>query len=84
MIVPSERGPSVEAKQFHGAEIRHVPGEHLWIAVAMYRVRPDQIKHYLDTENLLTIEGPGCYWCEKQWRPGMEITKCTGGQEIQP
>ena len=85
MMVPTERGVIVEARQHTHAKLpEHVPGEHLWIAVAMYRVRPDQQKHFLDTENLLTIEGPGCFWCEKPYQPGMENSRCTGGPEIQP
>lgn len=85
MIVPTERGPKVEAKQFSGAKLpEHVPGVHLWIAMAMYRVRPGQERYDLDTENLLTIEGPGCYWCEQDWKPGLEKLPCKGGPEIQP
>lgn len=82
-LEPIERGPRVEARQFSGAEIKHTPGEHLWVCVSMFRVRPAEQKHFLDTENLLTIEGPGCYWCEKKWEPGDENTVCTGGPEIQ-
>lgn len=77
-------GPKVEAKQYAQAGMpKQVPGEHLWIAMAIYRVRPEAVKHYLDTENLLTIEGPGCYWCELTWRPGMEKTRCSGSPEGQ-
>lgn len=74
----TETGPTVEAVQHRHAKLEQVPGEHLWICVSMFRVRPEQPKHYLDTENLLTIEGPGCYWCEQEWKPGLEKTRCCG------
>lgn len=75
----TERGPVVQARQHHNARLPdRVPGEHLWIVVSMFRVRPEQPKHFLDTENLLTIEGPGCYWCERTWEPGAEKTRCPG------
>lgn len=76
-IQPTESGPKVEASGFHHQPIKQVPGEHLWICVAMYQVVPTPNgKYFLDTENLKTIEGPGCYWCEQTWKPGMEKTKC--------
>lgn len=75
---PTERGPKVEAKGFYHREIKQVPGEHLWIAMATYKVRPEAKEHFLDTENLLSIDGPGCFWCEQPWKPGMEKTKCPG------
>lgn len=82
MIIPTDRGPTAEAKQRYNAKLpEHVPGQHLWICMAMYRVRPYATKHFLDLENLLTIEGPGCYWCEQPYRPGMEATRCEGGPE---
>lgn len=82
-IQPTDRGPVVNATGFQHGKLVHVPGEHLWIAMAMYRVDPTKKEHFLDTENLLTIEGPGCYWCEQQWKPGAEKTRCTGGPECQ-
>ncbi len=76
----TEIGPMVEGRQFHGAQIpAQRPGEHLWIVVSMFRVVPrDEGKYFLDTENLLTIEGPGCYWCEDKWTPELASKPCKG------
>ena len=32
----------------------------------------------LDVENLLTVEGPGCYVCEEQYSPELAVRPCTG------
>mgnify|MGYP001569789450 CR=1 FL=1 len=71
-------GPTVEAVQHHhGTLPEQVPGQHLWICVAMYRVKPAiSVEYHLDTENLLTIEGPGCYWCEEPWTEAVAKTPC--------
>lgn len=60
-----------------------VRGEHLWIMTAAWRVDPVAAtdpdgQNFLDTENLLTLEGPGCYVCEQPYQPGMERTTCPG------
>ena len=54
-------------------------GEHLWTIIGMWRVRPDASKRYeLDHENLLTIEGPGCFHCEQKWTPELAKQPCPG------
>lgn len=59
-------------------------GKHLWFVMAMYQVtdpavsmKPDGVI-YMDRENLLTIEGPGCFKCEKHWTPDVERRWCQG------
>ena len=70
---------SFEAIDKFNAELpTQVKGQHLWVSVAMYRTQPGQDKLILDKENLLTIEGPGCYWCGETWRPGLEKSECKG------
>ena len=59
-------------------------GKHLWAMFAMYQVHnpsdcmnPDgQI--LMDRENLLSIDGPGCFKCEKVWSPDVERRFCQG------
>lgn len=54
-------------------------GEHQWTVVAMYRVAdPAADNQNLDLENLLTIEGPGCYLCEVTWSPAAAARPCPG------
>lgn len=53
-------------------------GRHLWTVLALFAVsNPARSQHDLDTENLLTIEGPGCLHCEQVWRPDIG-SKCPG------
>jgi hypothetical protein len=32
----------------------------------------------LDQENLLTIVGPGCFYCEQPWSPRLARRRCPG------
>jgi hypothetical protein len=69
------------------------PGEHLWIMTAAFRASEDMVKRmaegketegqHLDHESLLTLEGPGCFKCEKPFSKRMYYRKCTGGMEVQ-
>lgn len=59
-------------------------GRHMWIVGAVFRVaNPARAQHDLDRENLLTIEGPGCWHCEQPWRPNIGA-KCPGEPKEQP
>lgn len=70
----------IEVVGFHGHELPpQRPGEHLWIVMSMFRVTPGVAARFdLDRENLLTIEGPGCYWCEEPWTEAMAARPCRG------
>lgn len=55
------------------------PGKHLWVVSGAWKINdPEQSKHHLDMENLLTIEGPGCLWCEKQYSKELAAQLCEG------
>jgi len=46
--------------------------QHFWLVVSAFHVTiPDQPCISMDTENLMTIEGPGCYICEQVYEPGI-------------
>jgi len=55
-------------------------GKHLWTIITMYHIKDptDITEVFLDKENLLTIEGPGCFKCERPWEPGLERQWCNG------
>jgi hypothetical protein len=61
-------------------------GKHMWIIAAMYQViNPAAVydpgantQVHLDAENLLTVEGIGCFKCEKDWSPDIERRFCQG------
>lgn len=64
------------------------PGEHFWTILTMHRVGDEAIRRLnrgedpgtglLDHENLLTVEGPGCFKCEQQYSRYIAHRKCTG------
>lgn len=59
-----------------------VPGQHLWMVFGGWRVRPQaEGDVILDTENLLTLAGPACYWCEELHTPELESSPCAATEE---
>jgi hypothetical protein len=61
----------------------HRPGEHVWIAAAVFRVSAESLRGratdsiHLDRENLATIE-VGCYVCEQPWEMRIAVRGCPG------
>lgn len=57
-------------------------GDHLWTMVCMYKVDPKKFKEgvegILDHESLLTIAGPGCFYCEESYTPLLATRRCKG------
>jgi hypothetical protein len=77
-----EIGPKVEAKRKHNAELpEQKPGEHLWVVVGAWTVRPNAERYFLDMENLMSLDGPGCFWCEEQWSEELASKPCRGHGE---
>lgn len=57
------------------------PGVHLWVATAAWRVNPAEFlkgEAHLDLENMLTIGGPGCFICEREYGTEMALQPCPG------
>lgn len=68
------------------------PGEHLWTLIVSYRVSDDAVKALrdgkdpemmLDHENLISVDGPGCYKCELPFSRRLSFRRCTGSMEPQ-
>lgn len=61
----------------------HRVGEHVWIAMACFRVSADTLRGraadavHMDRENLATIE-IGCYVCEQPWSERLACRGCPG------
>lgn len=58
-------------------------GEHLWTVYGMWRVNPVEwidpnTRTDLDHENLLTVQGPACYYCERVYEPRLLRRRCPG------
>ena len=75
-----EGGPEQQARHKFNAEIPVPPvGKHQWIHMALYRTSDPTAEHFnLDLENLLTIEGPGCFLCEEPYTPELAARPCPG------
>ncbi|WP_327671869.1 MULTISPECIES: hypothetical protein [unclassified Streptomyces] len=69
------------------------PGEHLWIIVTAHQVSDTAIRRLnkgedmgtqlLDHENLLSLDGPGCFKCEQPYSRYIAHRKCTGSLDLQ-
>lgn len=77
---PTREGPRVQAVGKYRATIPKVkPGEHMWIIAGVWRVRNPSAQDFeLDMENLLTLDGPGCFVCEQDYTPEMAVRRCPG------
>lgn len=54
-----------------------VPGQHMWVMAGVWKVSaPAAERHELDYENLMSLEGPCCYWCELPF--SMTAPRCPG------
>jgi hypothetical protein len=56
-------------------------GDHYWIVAVAFRVDParfDGEQINLDQENIATIAGVGCYYCERAYEPRLLRRRCTG------
>jgi hypothetical protein len=61
------------------------PGIHQWIVMASWAVKnPRATQYQLDVENLLTIEGPGCFVCEEPFNEQMAALPCPGEPPMSP
>jgi len=57
-------------------------GDHIWLIITAYRVDPARWtpghSPHLDTENLVSIVGPGCYYCERPYSERLARRRCPG------
>jgi hypothetical protein len=75
----------IEVIGYHGAKLPgRVSGKHLWVVLAMFQVEPANSRYYLDGENLLTVEGVGCCWCERPWSEKLAEERCNGSEALMP
>lgn len=80
MRTATSTGLQIEARHRHRAHIPDpIPGQHMWTVIGMWRVTDpagDQLN--LDVENLMTLEGPGCFTCEQPFSPEFAAAPCPG------
>lgn len=75
-------GLSVRVDDRYGADPQDPgPGVHLWTVITMFKVTPSADDFFLDQENLITIQGPGCYKCERPFSPALDQTPCPGSMK---
>lgn len=62
-------------------------GEHLWVMASAWRVHPQKWgtdPPVLDQENLLVLDGPGCFYCEEVYTERLARRRCTGWRGPKP
>lgn len=63
-LKPVGTGIKIEAKSKFKAPFKKlIPGQHLWVITGAWTVTLGKEQYLLDTENLMTLDGPGCFWC---------------------
>lgn len=71
-------GPDVLERRLAAADR---PGEHLWVAAAAWQVDPRAWQGgvvHLDMENLLDVQGAGCFKCEQRFSNRVARRPCRG------
>lgn len=54
-------------------------GDHLWAIFTMYRWGGPTVETpTLDMENLLSVLGPGCFYCNQEWSERLATRRCPG------
>jgi hypothetical protein len=63
-------------------------GAHQWVVTAAWQLSADAARRqatggaheevFLDLENLLTVDGPGCWVCEQIWTEAIADQPCPG------
>ena len=57
-------------------------GEHLWSFFLMFKANPERLidgeQALFDSESLMEVQGPGCYYCEVEATPRMLKRRCPG------
>jgi hypothetical protein len=60
------------------------PGQHLWVMTGLWSIADPAsaydptVQKYLDLENLISIDGPGCFVCEQMWTAEVAARPCPG------
>lgn len=58
------------------------PGAHLWVYVAAWSTtNPRETEAMLDSENLVSLNGPGCFKCEQPFSNRLARQPCRGKLE---
>jgi hypothetical protein len=61
---------------------KQVPGEHLWMIIGSWSVDPRKWTSneviQMDSENLISLSPPGCYWCEQLFEPRLFCRRVSG------
>lgn len=60
-------------------ELLDQPGAHLWVYVAAWATsNPRATEAQLDSENLVSLTGPGCFKCEQPFSNRLARRPCRG------
>ena len=58
-------------------------GDHYWVILCSFHIPNPANKDdfMLDHETLVAAQGPGCYYCEKEWSSWLDKRRCKGPKE---
>lgn len=65
------------------------PGHHLWVMLSAWHISDPRAAitgdatQLLDQENLIMVQGPGCFKCEQPFSNRLARKPCYGNQELQ-
>lgn len=77
VVIPT--GVHQEAGNKYRASWPAFTGRHLWVFLGMWQVaNPAARAQTFDNENMISVEGPACLWCEQEWRADIGA-HCRGG-----
>lgn len=84
MTIPSELNPA--DYHFQPTEFHDVPeydprtGDHFWVVALAHHVDPEDEHdaYVLNLDNLVSLQGPGCMYCERRYTPLLAKRRCSG------
>jgi hypothetical protein len=80
-------GIKIEAVSKYGKDVPvPPPGVHMWVITGCWEIKDPTpgAPVILDTENLLSLGGPGCFACEQAWTPQIAALPCPGDPSGHP
>lgn len=79
-----DTGIKIEANhKFHKSLVDPGPGKHFWVVTGLWTVsNPSSEQFILDVENLVTVDGPGCFKCEELYTDVIASQPCKGSMDL--
>lgn len=74
--------PEVDNSLYHIPEYDQATRNHYWIVMNTFKWDPENTDGViLDHNNLVSVSGPGCYYCMQQYTPFLAMYRCKGPED---